>query len=64
MTDRLFSELVRNDLGFQISGMTVRNLKPKFKTYQGKMSDFNKVVYFNQELYSNFLNILKSNTHG
>lgn len=61
MTDRLFSELIRDDLGFEISSRTVKKLKPKFKPYKGKMFLFNRAVYFDNELYKHFLNTIKSN---
>ncbi|GEM_PF-3244449 len=62
MTDSLFTSLVRSDLGFDVSARAVRRSKPKFKAYQGKMSEFNETVFFNPALYNEFLNTLKSNT--
>lgn len=62
MRDKLFCELVRDELGVEISSRQIRKLRTKFRSYQGKMSEFNRTVYFSQELYREFLTHIKSNT--
>ncbi len=64
MRDQLFSELVRDDLGMKVASTKIRKLRSSFKSYQGRMSDFNSTVYFDTELYNKFLEHIKSNTQS